>query len=111
MAWVFEGNIYPAGTEWYATCLFLPDLIKLRREGHSWSSIAHACGYHHGAGYATAPREKYAADSARITRIVGIRAQYNGHGRRKYVAKTVVGYDTAVKLARGLGIDYHDVGV
>jgi hypothetical protein len=48
-------------------------------------------------------------DGIRVLRILGLRAHH--HHRGQVTCNRTVPYETAVRLADAMGVDYHEVGV
>jgi hypothetical protein len=63
-----------------------------------------------GLDLATIARRAGYSDSTPIARALGLRPEANkARGQTAY--RKTIGYDVAVKLARAIGLDFHDVGI
>lgn len=108
---IHAGRVYPAKADCYSVGQFQMQALYLLGQGVRWGVMAERCGMRKPIRRRQGEQPYITGDSGHLKMVLGLRPCKAGGRRNSYSLKRTVTYDLAVKLCRGLGIDYHDIGV
>lgn len=111
MSNVTAERVYPEGLDYFPIAVFQLQALKLIEEGCNWTELARRCGMRKVNRTRDHSRLEITGDSGYLKMVLGLRINKAGRRPQSRSVKRTVSYDLAVRLCRGLGVDYHDIGV